>query len=112
MLGWVLAGSLLTVSVRLIQGIMSQCPGSTLRERIKEWLVTAALHALYTGAYKMYLISTKCNLGDSIVCMLRMIQASQLFQYNTTKPLNYLTWNCTITCPVSKHLYDGKTNYM
>ena len=112
MLGWVLAGSLLTVSVRLIQGIMSQCPGSTLRERIKEWLVTAALHALYTGAYKMYLISTKCNLDDS---MLRIIQASQLFQYNTTKPLNYLTWNCTITCPVSKHLilyYDGKTNYM
>ena len=70
MLGWVLAGSLLTVyiSVRLIQGIKSQCPGSTLRERIKEWLVTAALHALYTGAYKMYLISTKCNLDDSIVC--------------------------------------------
>ena len=65
MLGWVLAESLLTVSVRLIQGIMSQCPGSTLRERIKEWLVTAALHA---GAYKMYLISTKCNLDDSIVC--------------------------------------------
>ena len=50
MLGWVLAGSLLIVSVRLIQGIMSQCPGSTLREKIKEWLVTAALHALYTGA--------------------------------------------------------------
>ena len=47
--------------------------------------------------------------------MLRIIQASQLFQYNTTKPMNYLTWNCTITCPVSKHLilyYDGKTNYL
>ena len=104
MLGWVLAGSMLTVSVRLIQGIMSQCPGSTLRERIKEWLVTAALHALYAGAYKMYLISTKCNLDDS---MLRIIQASQLFQYNTTKPLNYLTWNCTIVTGFGKTLRMG-----
>ena len=40
-------------------------PGSILRERKKEWLVTAALHALHTGAYKMYVISTKCNLDDS-----------------------------------------------
>ena len=66
-----------------------------LREGIKEWLVTAALHALYTGAYKIYLM---------ILYMRRIIQASQLFQYTTTKPLNYLTWNCTISCPVSKHL--------